>query len=400
MTYSNSKGQLVVQPILVELLGMNKNDVELIYISDSKSECNSTVSGSYKGNVYEYNAPNKTDETKFLLYTGLEVGEEKYFTEKLICARYRNETNDSAVGHVYKKNFVDFDHGNFDKVLGLDGTRHDSMYNYEIKNRSVFKAWIEKFKSSTNEEKSIIKDTDADDLFDKYFEIIHFRTFDQMNLVTLWITNKEEIQVFPVYKLTLESPTKIRMAVISEKIYWYVLMIDKRLIVKYDCTEIKNKYTLDEVTKYNIHILHNPADFELLQNGDKLRIVVIDSYVSCILLLDESLVTVKSLCKGNKDAKIVNPISLSCIISVDQSNVFNCFVIENITDEIVWVTVNIDNDELKYISRYTTGTQVHDLDPLLGSIVSIESLNYSDTNQSSILLFIIRVSPYLSANHF
>ncbi|XP_953732.1 cysteine repeat modular protein 2 [Theileria annulata] len=390
VAYCNSENKIVVQPILVELIKMEKTDIESIYISDSKDRCIYNGLGSYKGSEYEYNSPNKVEGTKFLLYTGFKFVVEKDFDVKVICAKYKNKSKDSGVGYVYKKRYVDFNQENFDKVLGLDGIQHDSMYNYEVKNKDLFKTWIEKFKGTSTQESPILKDGDLDSLFDKYFDVIQIRTFNQMNLVTLWITNKDEILMFPVYKLTLESPSKIRMAVISGKIYWYVLMREKRLIVKYDFTEIKDKYVIEETTNYNIHTLHNPSDFELLQNGERVRIVLIDSYVSCILLLNESLTKVNSLDKNNKDAGIVNPTSLSCTKTGEQSSVFNCFVTETTTDEIVWFSVNIENDELKYVSRYTSGTQVNDVDPILGSIVSLETLNYSDANHSVILLFIIR----------
>ncbi|BAM39532.1 uncharacterized protein TOT_010000987 [Theileria orientalis strain Shintoku] len=400
IAYKDSKGKRIVDGILVETVGIEAEYIESIFVVDSKKSCDGESVGEWSGRKYRYNTLSASHEQKYLIYDEFRfLKEDAVLDENLICVKYTNLEGKYAVGLLSEREYKDYRIHTLNKPVDIDQVQPDDMYIfYATNNLEKFESWREQFKR-LNERRRVgshqVGDLNSNEGFvDKYFKkMVHFEVYKGKNRISMSVANEEETLLLPIYDVTIDSPSKMRMVVTSKKVYWYVLMDSKRLLVRYDVDNIVERYELRRDVVFNDIILYHPMDFEVLQQEDLVKIVLIDSSSSCIVMLDSELRHIKSICNNIENTALVNPLSITCSASQKGSKIFNCFVVENTTDMIIWLSVDIGKEELSYVSNYLTGTVADDLDPHLGSISSVESYVYNDSKIDTTLLFIIRENP-------
>ncbi|UKK00782.2 hypothetical protein MACK_000856 [Theileria orientalis] len=401
IAYKDSKGKRVVDGILVETVGVEAENIESIFVVDSKKSCDGEPVGEWSGTRYRYNTLSGSHEPKYLIYDEFRFSkDDAVLDENLICVKYTSSEGKYAVGVLSEREYKDYRIHTLNKPVDTDQVQPDDMYIfYATNNLEKFESWREQFKRLNERSRRGTHQVGAglnsnEGFVDKYFKkMVHFEVYKGKNRISMSIANEEETLLLPIYDVQIDSPSKMRMVVTSKKVYWYVLMDTKRLLVRYDVDNIVEKYELGRDVVSNDIILYHPMDFEVLQHEDLVKIVLIDSSSSCIVMLDSELRHIKSTCDNIGNIALVNPLSITCSTSQKGSKIFNCFVVENTTDMIIWLSVDIGKEEFIYESNYLTGTVADDLDPHLGSISSIESYVYNDSRIDTTLLFIIRENP-------
>ncbi|UKJ88387.2 hypothetical protein MACJ_000831 [Theileria orientalis] len=401
IAYKDSKGKREVEPILVETVEVEAENIESIFVVDSKKSCDSESVGEWSGKKYRYNTLSGSHEQKYLIYDEFRFSnEDALLDENLICIKYKSSENKYPVGLLSEREYKDYRIHMLNEPVDTYQVQPDDIYVfYATNNLDKFESWREQFKRlnarSRGGTHQVEGDSNSNEGFvDKYFKkMIHFEVYKSKNRISMCVANEEETLLLPIYDVEIDSPSKLRMVVTSKNVYWYVLMDSKRLLVRYDVDKIVEKYELGRDIVSNDIILYHPMDFDVLQNEDLVKILLIDSSSSCIVMMDSELRHIKSICDNIGNTALVNPLSITCSSSQKGSKIFNCFVVENTTDMIIWLSVDIGKEELIYQSNYLTGTVADDLDPHLGSISSIESYMYNDSKIDTTLLFIIRENP-------
>ncbi|KAK2198108.1 Tyrosine-protein kinase ephrin type A-B receptor-like [Babesia duncani] len=395
----NSNGGLKSHSLIFESYGFKNRKVEFVAMLMSPSNCTSLIVGLWSGGVepypdiYSKNGSKRWITTNFQYKWVNKPDRQQY----RICVKF--EDDDLALWPIGIATFNGYwDYAKLYENLPLiKYSRPDDIYNFNMKPFSNFDvSWLKK---APNISKGNLMSTGGIDEVAKIHvdrlieipcsKILHFQCFSSIDMVTLWMSSSNDQVLYPLGHIQIESPLALRMLTTSSGMYWYVLMKTTNLILKYNVTIFKSAYTPDDVVAVNNELL-KPTGIEILQNGETIRILVTDIMNNCVYMFDKDLIQLKQICDKSGGIVLQNLGRLSCDAHTANPNIFHCFATMPLLNSILWIKVDIGNDDIHVLGTYKSGSVVDDLDPELGSPSSLVAFHYNTGDTSNLMVAFTR----------
>ncbi|GBE62576.1 kringle domain-containing protein [Babesia ovata] len=394
--YRNASGQLTGSSLIFEHYDYEHLTAESFFLADSETDCSAKTVGRWSGALHPYYIY-KIDPSMLRWVVRdlqIDLGESAPRLAYAICVEYPDSPKAVRIGSARVQNHFDLDERFLINTSYHMKSAPDYIYNYQLGRNSEFIfTLLTSLSFSDNVQYKDFRETfyANDDYFygilgNSRSLMLHCRVYSERDTIMLWLMADEDPTLYPLFTVLYLRPRAVAIGKSGDKLYMYILNDTK--LSKVLLTDLYRPITFDKLVRTVSHN-GNIRYMEVIHLSKKSVILAINVLESCVIVYDDDLVERSRFCNSGT-VQFLTPGGISCVKDTNAEGYTSCFVASSISNELLHLSFCHQGYAIKILSRYKSGTVVDDLDPKMGSIVSLFATTYEHDKKKDVGIFALR----------